>query len=182
MIKYKIHFLKIKDIWFSKKNEPMENSITKYKNIYLAKTINKATNFFEGNDIIPDMFITPSHFFDFTKVKCLSDFNYNYISNDLFTSGLHYKNIYWILTRLWSQFRNGKSGFWTVCIHHNKWTQDNSIILEEDIDKFKEKIIKLGDIELKKHRIKLIIIFNFKYIARYFRYTKHLIKRLLWKK
>lgn len=77
---------------------------------------------FGGHGVTADAWVAPAHSFDSTTVQLLSQFGIGVISDGLSRMPfVDRRSIVWIPQQLWS-FRPKKSGIWTVCQHHNRWT------------------------------------------------------------
>ena len=83
-----------------------------------------ATAIFKAQGVKPDAWVAPSHSFDWNTVKLLPEFGINVISDGLWrwphTDG---HEITWVPQQLWNTPRLVPAGVWTVCNHHNHWSQ-----------------------------------------------------------
>ena len=84
--------------------------------------LRKALAIFEEHGVRADAWVAPSHSFDRTTVSVLADLGVSVISDGLwnwpFTDA---GGTTWIPQQLWG-FRKRPAGVWTVCNHHNAWS------------------------------------------------------------
>jgi hypothetical protein len=84
--------------------------------------LSKGLAIFARHGIRADAWVAPSHSFDATTVEILRELGIPVISDGLeplpFTDD---GGMTWIPQQLWS-FQSMPSGVWTICNHHNSWT------------------------------------------------------------
>ena len=82
----------------------------------------KALKIFEEKGIKPDLFIAPSHSFDYNTVQAMKqETSLNIISDGIALSPFYRDKIWFIPQQLW-KFKLRPFGLWTVCIHPNTIT------------------------------------------------------------
>jgi predicted deacetylase len=99
--------------------------------------IRLALRVFEGENVVPEVWVAPAHSFDTETIsallnagiRCLSDgFSlYPYVDS---------QGVLWIPQQLW-RFRKMPAGLWTVCLHLNHWTTADIERFRSDLMKFK---------------------------------------------
>jgi predicted deacetylase len=94
--------------------------------------LDRALAIFSANDVLADVWIAPGHSFDDDTVSALYERGMRAISDGFFCNPVFWKNMIWIPQQLW-RFRKFPGGVWTVCYHHNSFT-------EGDIDSFRRNI------------------------------------------
>lgn len=78
---------------------------------------------FAEQNVRADCWVAPAHSFDLTTVAVLAEMGLRTISDGL--EQWPYRDAFgvtWIPQQLWS-FRRKGAGVWTVCQHHNDWTE-----------------------------------------------------------
>ena len=84
--------------------------------------LKKALAIFAEQGVRADAWVAPSHSFDRTTVEVLSDLGVSVISDGLWTWPFtDAGGTTWIPQQLWD-FRRRPAGVWTVCNHHNNWS------------------------------------------------------------
>ena len=101
--------------------------------------------FKENNCQKPHIWVAPAHSFDLTTIDVLAKFGINYISDSFALYPHSNKSIFWIPQQLW-QFRKLPFGLWTVCLHHNRWTQSDLELFEERLKLFQRNITNVESV------------------------------------
>jgi predicted deacetylase len=102
--------------------------------------LESATTIFRKHGVKPDLFIAPGHSFDRTTLVVLKQLGVEFISDGLFLyPHTDQGGVTWIPQQLW-QFRSFPIGVWTICYHHNSWTDSTINRFEKDIVRFRSKI------------------------------------------
>ncbi len=84
--------------------------------------LRKALAIFAEQGVRADAWVAPSHSFDRTTVKILGELGVPVISDGLWTWPFTDEGgITWVPQQLWG-FRRRPAGIWTVCNHHNAWS------------------------------------------------------------
>ena len=112
---------------------------------------------FAREQVTADAWIAPGHSFDENTVRLLNSRGLRIISDGYFSKVVHYMGASWIPQQLW-RFEKKHSGVWTVCYHHNAWTDADILKFEQDISKNRGDIVSMA--ELMKKNIPRISIFD----------------------
>jgi predicted deacetylase len=97
-----------------------------------------------ANHVRADAWIAPAHAFDENTVKALLDLNVNTISDGYYWRPVRRLGALWIPQQIW-RFRSMRFGLWTVCLHHNKYTEKEINNLALDIEKYAANIISFEE-------------------------------------
>ena len=113
---------------------------------------------FKKNSIKTYLWIAPAHSFDKNTIKALKELNVLDISDGLHLFPFKDRfNFFWIPQQLW-KFRKMFFGVWTICYHHNHWSQYDINKFESDISKFKSMITGVDEIKKQyNHREESIL-------------------------
>jgi hypothetical protein len=102
--------------------------------------LESALAIFAREGVRADAWVAPSHSFDRTTVRLLAGFGVTTISDGLwprpFTDGV---GVSWIPQQLWSFHEKGP-GVWTVCNHHNGWSEGRLSKLEADLRAYQPRM------------------------------------------
>lgn len=94
----------------------------------------------------PRVWVAPGHSFDGTTVTLLSEIGISCISDGLFpTPRTDASGVLWIPQQLW-RFRRLPFGVWTVCFHHNRWSEPQIDEFSSSIAAFRASIVSLDEI------------------------------------
>lgn len=95
---------------------------------------------FKKHGIKPDLWIAPAHSFDATTVQVLNAQGINAISDGFhlfpFTDN---EGVTWFPQQLWG-FRRFPAGIWTICFHHNSWSDAQLKAFAADLNVYRSKI------------------------------------------
>lgn len=84
--------------------------------------LRKGLAIFAAEGVRADAWVAPSHSFDHTTVQLLRELGVPVISDGLGTwPATEEGGLTWIPQQLWA-FQKKPAGVWTVCFHHNNWT------------------------------------------------------------
>ena len=115
--------------------------------------IKQGIEIFKRYHIRPDAWIAPAHSFDELTVKALLDHGISIISDGYYFRPLKRLGAVWIPQQLW-RFRYMPWGLWTVCVHHNDFSNRHYVHrFAENIEKFSQQIIPFSQ-ALKYYSIK----------------------------
>ena len=95
---------------------------------------------FAEHQVKADAWIAPAHSFDDNTIKALVALNIKVISDGFYFRPVMRKGMIWIPQQLW-RFTSMGCGLWTVCRHHNSYSEVEIRALEGDIEKYKANII-----------------------------------------
>ncbi len=102
--------------------------------------LRKAVEIFNHEGIVPEVWIAPGHSFDWNTLDALKKVGISAIS-DGFALAPHIDSpgMFWIPQQLW-KFRWRPFGVWTVCCHHNAWTEPDISQFRLAIGKYRREI------------------------------------------
>lgn len=99
--------------------------------------IGAALDIFDREGIKPNVFVAPNHSFDDATLEVLHHSGIRIVSDGLgLFPHVDRRGMLWIPLQTWS-FEVRRLGVWTVCLHHNRWTQ-------RDVDTFRENLARYG--------------------------------------
>jgi predicted deacetylase len=103
----------------------------------------RALEIFRSNAVRPEVWIAPAHSFDWNTVAALQKLGITTI-NDGFAIAPHTdsRGLWWVPQQLW-RFRWRPFGVWTVCYHHNRWTEGQFAQFQIDVSARREAIADL---------------------------------------
>jgi predicted deacetylase len=106
----------------------------------------RAVEIFRSNGVRPEIWIAPAHSFDWNTVAALLKFGIRTIS-DGFAIAPHKdsRGALWVPQQLW-RFRWRPFGVWTVCYHHNRWTEERFAQFQRDVSACRDTIADLPTI------------------------------------
>ncbi|NTW87563.1 MAG: DUF2334 domain-containing protein [Desulfobulbaceae bacterium] len=105
--------------------------------------LRRGLGIFTNHGIQVDAWVAPSHSFDKTTVTILAELGVSIISDGLWRWPFTEANgTTWVPQQLW-EFRPKPQGLWTVCYHHNKWTDWHLEEFGRDLIFFAPAIIDL---------------------------------------
>ncbi len=85
--------------------------------------LKKALAIFAEQGVRADAWVAPSHSFDRTTLQVLAELGLMVISDGLWPwPHLDDDRLFWVPQQLWG-FSPKPAGVWTVCCHHNSWTE-----------------------------------------------------------
>jgi len=102
--------------------------------------LEKGLAIFAENHVRADAWIAPAHAFDENTVKALLNLNVNVISDGYYWRAVKRLGALWIPQQLW-QFKPMRCGLWTVCLHHNAYSDADLKKFERDVEEYASKII-----------------------------------------
>jgi len=101
---------------------------------------------FERHGITPRVWIAPSNSFDATTVSLLPNYGIRIICDGLFRFPfICRQKMFWIPHQTFG-FRPAPPGLWTVCFHHNHWTDADLRQFRENLRRFRADIWTLEDV------------------------------------
>ena len=129
------------------------------------KKLFSAREIFDNNDIVIDTWVAPAHSFDEITLELLREIGVTNIRDGYFKNPVIDKQgMVWVPQQLW-RFRNMPDGIWTICNHHNAWTDKVLSNFETDIQEYKDKIITFQS-SLEKARPISFLDNSFQFIFR----------------
>lgn len=130
--------------------------------------INKGYKILQNKGINPSVWIAPAHCFDKLTLEAIALKTSIKIISDGIAFDHYYENgFHWIPQQLWD-FKQKRSGLWTICIHPNSLTIDSMQAFKDNIFKFKDQIISIDDLDLIKNKKTILDkIFSFYFWTKY---------------
>jgi len=103
------------------------------------KRIREGLAIFAGHGLRADAWVAPAHSFDAATVAALSQCGLRVISDGLFVNP-HVDDLgmTWIPQQMW-RFRSLPTGVWTVCLHHNRWTETDVTRFRRDLRNYRTR-------------------------------------------
>jgi predicted deacetylase len=98
--------------------------------------LSKAKALFTENGIRIDGWVAPAHSFDETTVQVLLELGIEVISDGFYIRPVKRLDALWIPQQMW-RFRSMPFGVWTVCYHHNRFTDHSLKMFELDIQRYR---------------------------------------------
>lgn len=107
--------------------------------------LEKALRIFQKENVRVDAWVAPAHSFDQVTLDILKSLGVTTISDGYYTRAVRDGEMNWIPQQIW-RFEGKNTGLWTVCYHHNAWSDQCLQIFKSDIEKYQSKIISLADV------------------------------------
>lgn len=98
---------------------------------------------FAEHNVRADAWIAPAHAFDTNTVRALLALKVDVISDGYYWRPVKRLGALWIPQQLW-RFRQMPFGLWTVCLHHNRYTEAQLKNLEANFDEYASAIISFA--------------------------------------
>ena len=112
-----------------------------------VEKISKGLKMFSDNGVKTDIWIAPSHSFNYTTIEVLKEKGINYISDGFGFTLFRYKGMTWIPCQIWNRIiPMRKAGVYTICYHHSTWTDVDVKNFEKDLMNFQDKISSFGNV------------------------------------
>jgi predicted deacetylase len=105
----------------------------------------RAIEIFDKERISPDAWIAPAHSFDETTVRVLRESGIRVVSDGFYLRPQLKMGMIWVPQQLW-RFRQMPTGLWTVCFHHNHWSDREFEQFRSDLARFRAQIVSLRDV------------------------------------
>ncbi|MGD9804034.1 MAG: DUF2334 domain-containing protein [Hyphomicrobiaceae bacterium] len=110
---------------------------------------------FRENGVKPQLWIAPAHTFDKHTLEALRAEGIDTVSDGFFPHpGWGEQGMFWVPQQLW-RFRQMRRGVWTVCLHHNDWTQTHLNDFRENVKRYKDRIVSVDELRETYGRRKL---------------------------
>lgn len=129
--------------------------------------IKQGYKIFQKRNIKPKVFFAPSHTFDLNTLKALKEVTEINIISDTIANDIYKENDFYFIPQQTGRVRNLPFKVVTFCYHPNSMLENDFIILENFIRKYKRKFIKFNDLILKDRKLGLFDkILKFLYFSR----------------
>lgn len=102
---------------------------------------------FRAEGISTDTWVAPSHSFDSATLDLLVQMEFRIISDGFATR--HFvddRGLVWIPCQQWDRFGDESKGVYTVCYHHNSWTQERFAAFCRDIEEHGSQVIGVAEL------------------------------------
>jgi predicted deacetylase len=111
-----------------------------------ARKLVSGMEVFRNERVHPSIWVAPSHSFDWVTVGLLRELGIRVISDGLFPyPHTDATRTLWIPQQLW-RFRDVPCGVWTVCYHHNDWTETQLNRFRLDVERFRHQIVSPSEV------------------------------------
>ena len=108
--------------------------------------LRRGVEIFEQHGIEPRVWIAPSNSFDHTTVALLRRFDIRILCDGQFRFPfVCRRNVFWIPHQIF-HFRPAPPGVWTVCFHHNHWTDADLEQFRADLRRFRADLWSLDEV------------------------------------
>jgi peptidoglycan/xylan/chitin deacetylase (PgdA/CDA1 family) len=108
--------------------------------------IQKGLEIFAENGVTAEAWVAPSHSFDRTTLKVLAELGLPVVSDGLWPwPHLEEDSIFWVPQQLWA-FYPKPAGIWTVCQHHNSWTEERLGAFARDLAQYASRMTDLSEV------------------------------------
>ena len=109
--------------------------------------IKLGVNTFNENGIVVRTWVAPNHTFDNNTINILKKYGIYIISDGLWRNPFFNKEkeIFFVPQQLW-RYVEKNSGVWTICYHHNKWTEKEFLDFKHDMKEIAQKQTKISDL------------------------------------
>jgi peptidoglycan/xylan/chitin deacetylase (PgdA/CDA1 family) len=108
--------------------------------------LRRGMEIFQREAIRTETWVAPGNTFDAVTVSLLPRFGIRIISDGNFhLPYLARDRIFWIPQQLF-HFRPAPAGIWTVCFHHNVWSEDALKQFRENVIRYQHDIVSVSDV------------------------------------
>lgn len=108
--------------------------------------LRKGLAIFAEQGVHADAWVAPAHSFDRTTVALLAELGVPVISDGLWPMPFTEANgITWVPQQLWS-FQPMRQGLWTVCCHHNGWSQERTDQFGRHLEEYASRITDVATV------------------------------------
>ena len=109
--------------------------------------LRRALAIFASEDVRPDVWVAPAHSFDDATLSALAELGLNTVS-DGYSMLPHTdeRGIFWVPQQI-GRFRSMPGAVWTVCLHHNRWTQADLEQFRTDLRAYRRHFSSLPEMK-----------------------------------
>jgi predicted deacetylase len=112
-----------------------------------AEKLRRAVDIFREQGIQPEIWIAPAHSFDWNTVSALAKLGLPVINDGLaMAPHTDTRGIFWVPQQLW-RFRWRPAGLWTICCHHNSWSELQLQQFVADLDRYRDSMTDLSAVK-----------------------------------
>jgi predicted deacetylase len=109
--------------------------------------LSRAMEIFRRESVTPDIWVAPAHSFDQSTLSALGRVGLRVISDGFAVSPHTDRNdMFWVPQQLWT-FRWRPFGVWTVCYHHNSWSEKDIARFGRDLERYRPFVTDLTSIK-----------------------------------
>ncbi len=117
------------------------------------RKISNALSLLNAQGVQPKVWVAPGHSFDGVTLGVLKAAGIRTVSDGMFLyPHVDSRGMLWVPQQMW-RFRPMPFGVWTVCVHHNSWTDQQASAFCAVLRRYRSRIVSLDDvIELYRSR------------------------------
>lgn len=112
--------------------------------------IKKGLAVFAAQQVRADIWVAPGHSYDQNTLRALKKNGVDTVSDGYFIMPVRWHDMIWLPQQLW-RFRDMPYGIWTICYHHNAWSQRELAKFEDDIQSFQARIVPASEGVMEAH-------------------------------
>ncbi|HZR67194.1 MAG TPA: DUF2334 domain-containing protein [Terriglobales bacterium] len=106
--------------------------------------LSSAIEIFRRESVNAEVWIAPSHSFDRSTLLALKRVGVQTISDGFaFFPHTDAEGMFWIPQQLW-RFRWRPLGLWTVCFHHNSWSEEDFLQFKQSLERNHDRIASVS--------------------------------------
>ena len=116
--------------------------------------LRNAMRIFRSYGLKPEVWVAPAHSFDASTVEILARLGLRIINDGYALFPYEDRHgVVWIPQQM-GRFRKVPIGVWTVCLHFNRWNEEELTQFREDLGRFRQTIVSVEDVlqQISKHR------------------------------
>lgn len=111
-----------------------------------VRKLEAALDIMGRENVRPKLWAAPAHSFDAVTLDILKEHGLCVVSDGMYLRPVKDRTgIVWIPQQTW-RFRSMPFGTWTVCCHHSLWGAGDIERFEDDLRRYREKIVAVDDI------------------------------------
>lgn len=108
--------------------------------------LRQAIAIFTEQGVHADVWVAPSHSFDRTTLKILRELGVSAVCDGLWPWPHTDKDgLFWVPQQLWN-YQSKPAGIWTVCCHHNSWTEKEIEAFGKNLGSFAPRMTDLATV------------------------------------
>ena len=100
---------------------------------------------FAAHGVRADVFVAPGHSFDLSTVEALKLHGLRIISDGLYFRCVEWRGMTFVPQQLW-HFKKMPFGTWTICHHHNSFSESDFATFRDSIRRFRAHITSLPEV------------------------------------
>jgi len=108
--------------------------------------LRKGLAIFSEHGVRADAWVAPSHSFDKTTLEVLAELGLTVISDGLWPWPHEAPGgLFWVPQQLW-EFHPKPPGVWTICNHHNSWSERELALFVRELGKYAPRMTDLASV------------------------------------